>query len=73
MPKMAKNGQKWPKFDPNTCNFDFFKLEMSRYYVESHTDCPKIIFQTLKIFDIPKMAQEGQNKALTPYILVFLD
>ena len=37
MPKMAKNGPKWPKFGPNTCNFDIFKLEMSQNYEESHT------------------------------------
>ena len=59
MPKMAKNGQKWPKFGPNTCNFDIFKLEMSQNYVESHTDCPETIFQKSKIFDMPKMAQNG--------------
>ena len=44
MPKMAQNGPKWPKFGPNTCNFDIFKLKMSRNYVESHTDCPETIF-----------------------------
>ena len=59
MPKMAKNGPKWPKFGPNTCNFDIFKLEMSQNYVESHTDCPETIFQKSKIFDMPKMAQNG--------------
>ena len=76
MAKMAKNGPKWPKFGPNTCNFDIFKLEMSQYYVESHTDCPETIIQESKIFDMPKcpkMAKNSQNKALTPYILVFLD
>ena len=59
MPKMAKNGPKWPKCGPNTCNFDIFKLEMSQNYVESHTDCPETIFQKSKIFDMPKMAQNG--------------
>ena len=44
MPKMAKNGPKWPKFGPNTCNSDISKLEMSQNYVESHTDCPETIF-----------------------------
>ena len=64
MPKMAKNGPKWPKFGPNTCNFDIFKLEMSQNYVESHTDCPETIFQKSKMFNLPKMVQNGQNKAL---------
>ena len=73
MPQMARNGPKWPKFGPNTWNFDIFKLEMSQDYVESHTDCPETIFQKSKIFDMPKMPQNGQNKALTPYTLVFLD
>ena len=59
MPKMAKNGPKWPKFGPNTCNFDIFKLEMSQNYVESHTDCPETIFQKSKIFDMPKMAKNS--------------
>ena len=59
MPKMAKNGPKWPKFGPNTCKFDIFKLEMSQNYVESHTDCPETIFQKSKIFDMPKMAKNS--------------
>ena len=59
MPKMAKNGPKWLKFGPKTCNFDIFKLEMSQNYVESHTDCPETIFQKSKIFDMPKMAKNS--------------
>ena len=47
IPKIAKNGPKWPKFCPNTCDFDIFKLEMSQNYVESHTDGPEIIFKKL--------------------------
>ena len=43
----------------NTCNFDIFKLEMSQNYVESHTDCPEIIIQESKIFDMPKMPKNG--------------
>ena len=71
MSKMAKNGPKWPRFGPNTCNFDIFKLEISQNYVESHTDCPATIFQKAKIFDMLKMAQNGQNLALTHVILIF--
>ena len=59
MPKIAKNGPNWPKFGPNTCHFDIFKLEMSQNYVESHTDCPETISQKSKIFDMPKMTQNG--------------
>ena len=59
MPKIAKNGPNWPKFGPNTCNFGIFKLEMSQNYVESHTDCPETIIQESKIFDMPKMPQNG--------------
>ena len=59
MPKIAKNGPNWPKFGPNTCHFDIFKLEMSQNYVESHTDCPETIIQEAKIFDMPKMPQNG--------------
>merc|ERR1719369_2399198 len=56
---MAKNGPKWPKFGPNTCKFEIFKLEMSQNYVESHTDCPEANFQKSKIFDMPKMAKNS--------------
>ena len=54
MPKIAKNGPNWPKFGPNTCNFDIFKLEMSQNYVESHTDCPETIFKNQKFLTCPK-------------------
>ena len=66
MPKMATNGPKRPKFGPNTCNFDIFKLQMSQNYVKSNTDCPESIFQKSKIFNMPKMAHNGQNKAPAP-------
>ena len=59
MPKMAKNSPKWSKFGPNQCNSDITKLGMSQNYVESDIDCPKTIFQTSKIFNLPKMAQNG--------------
>ena len=71
---MAQNGQKWPKmakFCGNTCYSDIFQLEMSQNYVESHTDCPETIFQKSIIFDMPKMAQNGPNLAITHVILIF--
>ena len=46
---------------------------MSQNGVDSDTDYPETIFQKSKIFNMPKMAQNGQNKALTPSILVFFD
>ena len=52
MPKMEKNVPKWPKFGPNTCHFDIFKLEMSQNYVEIHTNCPETIFQKSKMSKI---------------------
>ena len=57
MPKIAKNGPNWPKFGPNTCYFDIFKLEMSQNYVEIHTDWPETIIQKPKNIHMPKMGQ----------------
>ena len=36
-----------------------FKLEMSQNGVDSDTDYPETIFQKSKIFNMPKMAQNG--------------
>ena len=76
MPKMAQNGSKWPKLGPNSCYFCIFGLKISQLYVKSNTDCtlnPMKISKKSKILNMPKMAQNGQNWALTAFIFVFLD
>ena len=50
---------KWPKIAQNGPNCDITKLGMSQNYVESDIDCPETIFKKSKIFDMPKMAQNG--------------
>ena len=68
---MAQNGPKWPKLGPNTFYFCIFGLNMSQLYVKSDTDYPEKISKKSKILNMPKMAQNGPNLALTHVILIF--
>ena len=59
MPKMAQNGPKWPKLGPNTLYSRISGLKVSQPNVQSDTDYPENISKKSKIFNMPKMAQNG--------------